>query len=618
MKGNKKWLALLVTGCLLVPLAACGGTESVREVAYELPYYDGNYTEELDDPFKPAYNSELWRRADISIDGADPMVLDDTARSGYFYAYVTGFTYYYSDDLTTWQNGGSFVSLPADLSGSGDTWAPEVIYDEDTDLYYAFFTLNPPADAAYESESAPTYMPMVATSESAAGPFVPVTFDDRNQTYPQFYVKYCLFDNISYIEAFERENLPDDTVWESIYTLDGGYVDGDEGWVRAIDFHPWVDPDTGEKYLYWSQTPGSIAGVKMDDWLTPDWSTYKTLTACGYYTIEDYVKGMNGETVETVYYENIAAYCNEGPFMIKHNGKYYLTFSIGAYDQSSYGVMQAVSDSPLGPFRKLSDSENGMLINNDIGENPSAAGPGHHSFFTLNVNGTTKLIMAYHAHNMVNVYTGRHVQFDEVKWVTVKDINGNDLDVMHVNGPTVSVQPSFGYGSEYGDVSDAIESATLVHGSLAEGSSATDLADGLVSYYTVVSQPFEETYVKEAEATVTSTFEITLKEPTQVRGIMFYNSNDADTMFDRITDIAFICEEDGHEKIYYIEELLRNDNTSLVYDALNERYEVVYASSVYAEFAGINVKSIRFTLEVPEDQQSAAIQEVALVGKFSA
>ena len=80
MKGIKKCLALLVTGCLLVSLAACGGEEPVREVAYELPYYDGNYTEELGDPFKPAFNGELWRRADISIDGADPMVLDDTAR----------------------------------------------------------------------------------------------------------------------------------------------------------------------------------------------------------------------------------------------------------------------------------------------------------------------------------------------------------------------------------------------------------------------------------------------------------------------------------------------------------------------------------------------------------
>ena len=37
MKGIKKCLALLVTGCLLVSLAACGGEEPVREVAYELP-----------------------------------------------------------------------------------------------------------------------------------------------------------------------------------------------------------------------------------------------------------------------------------------------------------------------------------------------------------------------------------------------------------------------------------------------------------------------------------------------------------------------------------------------------------------------------------------------------
>ena len=155
-----------------------------------------------------------------------------------------------------------------------------------------------------------------------------------------------------------------------------------------------------------------------------------------------------------------------------------------------------------------------------------------------------------------------------------------------------------------------------MRGSLADGISADDLADGLISYYTTVGRPFEENYVKSTEATVTSTFEIALKEPTELRGIMFYNSNSADTMFDRIADIAFICEENGHEKIYYIEELVRSDDTSLSYDILNERYEVVYASTVYAEFAAINVKSIRFTLEVPEDQASAAIQEVALVGRL--
>ena len=142
---------------------------------------------------------------------------------------------------------------------------------------------------------------------------------------------------------------------------------GDNGWGRVIDFSPYNDPDTGEKYLYWSQTPGAIAGVKMTDWFTPDWSTYETLTACGYYTIDDYVKYMNGETVDGVYYEEMASYCNEGPFMIKHNGKYYLTFSIGSYLEYSYGVMQAVSDSPLGPFRKLTDEDNGMILSNDLG-----------------------------------------------------------------------------------------------------------------------------------------------------------------------------------------------------------------------------------------------------------
>lgn len=48
------------------------------------------------------------------------------------------------------------------------------------------------------------------------------------------------------------------------------------------------------------------------------------------------------------------------------------------------------------------------------------------------------------------MYIPAAVQFDEVKWVTVKDIDRNDLDVMHVNGPTVTVQPGFGYESDYG------------------------------------------------------------------------------------------------------------------------------------------------------------------------
>ena len=91
---------------------------------------------------------------------------------------------------------------------------------------------------------------------------VPVTFDDRNTSYPQFYAKYALFDNVSYMEAFEAAGIPY-TSGSSVYTVDRGYTteDGDEGWVRCIDFSPFIDPDTVDKYLFWSQSPGAFGGV---------------------------------------------------------------------------------------------------------------------------------------------------------------------------------------------------------------------------------------------------------------------------------------------------------------------------------------------------------------------
>ncbi len=624
-KTLKTAVALAAACAACVPIVACGSdasdssipdpTETIRQNAYELSYYDGSYRDDLDDADKPKFNNELWRRSDISLGGADPLVLDDVAHSGYYYAYVTGFNYYYSADLEKWTYGGSFVSLPKEMEGAQAMWAPEVI--RDGDKYYAFFTLTPPPDRSMETAASPLYMPMLAISDKAEGPFVPVDFYETgkratNDGYPQFYAKYSLFDQSAYQKAFADSGIPyDDETDYTVYSLNGGSIDG--GWVRTIDFSPYID-ENGDRYLYWSQTPGAIAGVKMKDWYTPEWSTYKMLTACKYYTVEDYKKAMNGETVPTVSYEDTAAYCNEGPFMYKHNGKYYLTFSIGAYDESSYGVMQAVGDSPLGPFRKLSDSENGMMLNNDIGNNRAMAGPGHHSFVTVKNGSESKLLIAYHAHNNVNVYTGRHVRFDEVKWVTVKDIYGNDLDVMHVNGPTVTTQPTFGIGKEYGDVSSAVKSAKVVYGALEKGSDVNSLFDGLISYFTRVSQEFNDKYVKETTVVSKTTFELTLDKATEIRGIMFYNSKKKETTFESIKDIAFVCEENGAEKIYVIKQLNVDEKANYVYNEDGESY-IVYGGGCYAEFKPINVKSIRFTVDVPSGKRAVGISDVAIVGK---
>ncbi len=632
MKGTKFIAAGLAALLCLPLLAACEEPKNtIYQPATELSYYDGAHYEELEDPTKPYYNDELWRRNGSELSGADPLLLDNTARDGYYYAYVTGLTYSRSKDLVTWESGGSFVELPATLAESEALWAPEVIYDEDTQLYYAFFSLTPPPDTEYEGVAAPAYLPVVAVSAAASGPFKPVDLTNAAEVeralgdgyeayvrtpsaeYPQNYAAYALLDNAAYQEAFEKGGYSDE---ERVITVSTSGVDG--GYVATIDFSPYIDPDTGEKYLYWSQTPGAIAGVKMTNWLTPDWSTYKMLTACGYYTVEDYQTAQNGGKVEKVLYEEIASYCNEGPFMLKHNGKYYLTFSIGNYTESSYGVMQAVGDSPLGPFRKLTDAENGMLLSNDLGENHAVGGPGHHSFFTVNVNGENKLMIAYHAHTNLYTYADRAVRFDEVKWVTVDGADGKPLDVMHVNGPTVTAQPSFGIGKEYGDVSGALESIELLRGELAEGSAAENMIDGVFSCFTASSQAFEEKYAAAASVVQTSTFEIALKSPQELRGILFYNSNSDETAFESIKNVAFVCEENGREKVYLIPELKYSYDCNHIYNEVTERYYIIFGGGCYAEFASLqNVKAIRFTVEVPKGQKSAAVQEVAIVGKFA-
>ena len=400
-------------------------------------------------------------------------------------------------------------------------------------------------------------MPIIATSKDPRGPFKPLIFEDRNTSYPQWYAKYCFLDMEQYQAAYKSLNLPvsDPSAWEKIYTMDGGIVDA--GWMRAFDFSPFEDPDTGKKYLYWSQSPGGTAAVEMIDWTTPDWSTFKVVAAALYYTVDDYVKATNGDvSVEKVYYETLGAYCNEGPFVYKHKGKYYLTFSIGSGDTGNYSVMQAIGDTPLGPFRKLTDEENGFIVSNDNGSNRGVNGPGHHSFVRAkDGKGDEKLIMIYHAQKSVYSESwGRCMRFDEIKWVV-------------------------------GDITSRVKSATLVRGTVKEGS-ADNLIDGLIPTFVKMNQAFENKYVKETEISVTSTFELEFESEQELRALMIYNSKNTEKAFAKIKDIAFISENNGAERINYIKELEVDKAASYFFDVRNDRYDGIQrCSNVYAESA---------------------------------
>ena len=106
---------------------------------------------------------------------------------------------------------------------------------------------------------------------------------------------------------------------------------------NEIDGHFFVDDD-GTVYLYFVRFErGNVLWVaKMnEDMLSYDESTAKFL-----FRAEDEWELRSASVVE-------------GPFVLKHNGKYYLTYSANHTRSVDYAVGCAISDSPMGPFQKV-------------------------------------------------------------------------------------------------------------------------------------------------------------------------------------------------------------------------------------------------------------------------
>jgi beta-xylosidase len=95
--------------------------------------------------------------------------------------------------------------------------------------------------------------------------------------------------------------------------------------------------------------------------------------------------------------------------MFIHAGKYYFMWSEGGWTGPNYSVAYAISDSPLGPFKRI-----GKILQQD----PSVAtGAGHHSVIQL--PGTDQYYIVYHRrplgetdgnHRVVCI---DHMEFDE-------------------------------------------------------------------------------------------------------------------------------------------------------------------------------------------------------------
>jgi xylan 1,4-beta-xylosidase len=119
---------------------------------------------------------------------------------------------------------------------------------------------------------------------------------------------------------------------------------------NAIDAHMFYD--NGKYYLYYVQFPGFRIHVQL----------MKSPTE------------KQGDPIEilrpTEPWEKISGEVTEGPWMLTHNGLYYLLYSGTGANSLNYAIGYATAKSPMGPFTKYEG-------NPIVSRTDQAFGPGH-------------------------------------------------------------------------------------------------------------------------------------------------------------------------------------------------------------------------------------------------
>ena len=370
---------------------------------------------------------------------------------------------------------------------------------------------------------------------------------------------------------------------------------------RGLDATVFVDDD-GKMYMYFTVTQKSqnitevntqhIVGVELISPYQADWSTYKELVTPGTINAECEEQLLTWEL-----YRDNKVQINEAPFMIKSNGKYYLTYSANGAWNKYYNVCYAVSDSPLGIFEK--PYEEGKLWTNLLmgfpGTNDEellifdqwsgfASGTGHHCFFYVG----DELMIGYHAHQNRNWnskdYTERYFAFDRVYF--------DEAGVPFVNGPTFSVinlpQSISGYKNI---VADATVSGSNVQ-------NVENVNDNYIVDCYNLDMKDNEVLLGVGESCI----EIEFDKEYEIKGILVYNSAYFDSY---IIEIEYIDFGNGNIIYYpqFCEDLYVNEQNEFI------RPESGFVLEILKTFKAQNVK-IGFNLP-----SGGSINDIVILGK---
>ena len=295
---------------------------------------------------------------------ADPFVLQ--VDDGYV-AFGTGrevdgrvFEVLTSPDLVSWTSVGGALVRP-DVEGT-DYWAPEVVHHDGR--YHLFYSVGT-GDAGHHIR--------VAVAEEATGPYT-----DRG------------------VDLTPHERF-------------------------AIDPHPFRGDD-GEWYLFFAHDVldgprvGTMLAVSR---LTPDLTALtgdvvEALQPTADWQIYQRERSMYGATYDW--------HTLEGPFVCRHEGRYWCFYSAGSWLEPTYAVGCAVSDHPLGPWVVPEAPE--PVMRTVPGR---VVGPGHNSVVATPGG---RDVVVYHAWDPE--MTRRRMFIDEVVWTP----SGPTVD-----GPSYETRP---------------------------------------------------------------------------------------------------------------------------------------------------------------------------------
>jgi beta-xylosidase len=119
-------------------------------------------------------------------------------------------------------------------------------------------------------------------------------------------------------------------------------------------------------------------------------------------------------------WEKVWPRVNEGPFVIRHNGIYYMTYSANHYQSPFYGVGVATATNITGPWTKYGG--------NPILQKPGKlVGVGHSAMFT---DKEGRLRIVFHAHNSNSEVHPRHMY---ISTVSFKNKGGQEVMVIDEN-----------------------------------------------------------------------------------------------------------------------------------------------------------------------------------------